>query len=78
MKYKYDYGLSEQFGGCPPAWRNFINSFDDSDLRGGEATLAAINRELKNFNGRYRGNDSDPSLQFITEEDVTVFILRWS
>jgi hypothetical protein len=79
MDLSYEYLLSQTWSGCPDAWCNFIESFDDKDrLANDGVSTAIINKALKLYNGWYNDDDNHPFIRFDREEDATVFILRWS
>lgn len=67
---------------CPKYWENFIDAIPavdrDSDK---EVPIRVINRELRSYNARYRsaiGEYLHDYIEFSTEQDYTMFVLRWS
>ena len=82
MKYKIKLPLRVE--DCPDYWINYISDWrQDNGVNG---TLEEFNKALSKDNGRYiyvdspvfRTSDVRHMLEFKTEEDYLMFVLKWS
>jgi hypothetical protein len=66
---------------CPGYWDNFITYLqkkNNAEFWQG-VSVSDIQQELKSWNGRYYfENDENGIVEFNTEMDCTLFVLRWS
>ena len=75
------FNLHSTFVGCPVYWQNFITHLQNEfDMWGREVSVTIIQRELKPYGGRYHLAGSEPwdYIEFDTEQQFTLFVLRWS
>jgi hypothetical protein len=73
--------LRNTFARCPVYWQNFITHLqNENDMWNRDVSIPIIQRELKPYNGRYRMAGSEPwdYIEFDTEQQFTLFVLRWS
>jgi len=75
------FSLHSTFAGCPIYWQNFIIYLNNEfDMWGRDVSVSIIQRELKPYGGRYHlaGSESREYIEFDTEQQFTLFVLRWS
>ena len=75
------FDLHSTFAGCPVYWQNFIIHLqNENDMYDREVSVPIIQRELKPYGGRYHMADSEPDdyIEFDTEQQFTLFALRWA
>jgi len=73
--------LRNTFAQCPVSWQNFITHLQSEfDMWDRDVSVPIIQRELKLYGGRYHIAGSEPNdyIEFDTEEQFTLFALRWS
>ena len=62
-------------------WNNFINSLDEKEYYAkdeGQPVIDFLNENLKPWNGVILSKDHKSYIEFASEEDATMFVLRWS
>lgn len=77
--------LGRTFFDCPPAWRNFVqhHNEDYSVDEWRNRSVEILNKELRKYNA-YRPDYPDSTrfgpakVEFETEPDLTMFLLKWS
>ena len=75
------FDLHSTFAGCPVYWQNFIIYLqNENDMYDRDVSISLIQRELKPYYGRYHMAGSEPwdYIEFDTEQQFTLFVLRWS
>jgi len=75
------FDLHSTFVGCPVYWQNFITHLqNENDMWDRDVSVPIIQRELKPYSGRYHMAGSEPNdyIEFDTEQQFTLFVLRWS
>jgi hypothetical protein len=70
--------LSNQVVNCPRTWQKFIRSIQESEWE--DVPVSIIKSELATYNARYGFSAASNTYQveFETEEELILFILRWS
>ena len=70
--------LSQSMSTCPTVWQNFFYAECEDGLRDvyGDVRPSFINRRLKKYRAKLVNNDWD--IEFDTEQDLTLFLLKWS
>lgn len=75
------FDLHSTFVGCPVYWQNFITHLqNENDMWDRDVSVPIIQRELKPYRGRYHMAGSEPNdyIEFDTEQQFTLFVLKWS
>ena len=73
--------MHSTFAGCPIYWQNFITHLqNENDMWNREVSVPIIQGELRPFGGRYHmaGSELYDYIDFNTDEQFTLFVLRWS
>jgi len=72
--------LPDRLNDCPVFWQNFVNSLPLQSV-GRERYFVMIQDQLRSNGAKfYQGQDHEPGdfVIFDTEEQLAMFILRWS
>ena len=71
--------LGNRMISCPKYWENFIDAIPMTDTFR-EVPITIINRELKKYNARHHFDAATAAeyIEFKSEQDYTMFVLRWS
>ena len=70
--------LSDRLINCPLYWQNFIKVAQEFHWE--DVAVRRINAMLKPHGGRYRfpGTTENPFIEFESDAQLTMFILKWS
>ena len=70
--------LGKSFKDCPDCWRNFFHSQFTYPGRYGSASVEQVDEKLEPWNGTIVGYPTGYAIEFNTDEDKLLFLLRWS
>lgn len=68
--------LSDRLIDCPLCWQNFITAAQEFFWE--DVAVRRINVMLKPYGGRYRMTGENGFIEFESEQDYTLFALKWS
>lgn len=78
MSEKFIYRFDLYSFEAPQFWRNFYKHIEPKKMLNLSALIQHINSELKTYNAKYIHGGPSSRLEFESEQDYVLFLLRWT